>query len=174
MFFIEIEHYIPDHILLNKMATLDIAIIENPNFNNLFLRASGSGQARMTNILSRTPATFSSMFTLVSTMVSVFWFSPIAGLVLLITSIPELVIENIFAKKTYGIYARNSEVMRKRSVFRQLFSSPSPLTELRLYSTARYFIEKTRDLMQEFLSATRKDRKDYLIISSITLTLSQI
>jgi hypothetical protein len=84
---------------------------------------------------------------------------------LLFATIPELIVETQFGSVTYRIWWKTAELRRKRWTINSFFQSPESLTEIKLFSLTKHFIDKAAAFFWEFAhqeaDAEKKEDKTF-------------
>src|SRR3989344_3770951 len=149
-------------LVLGKRADLDIAVHENPKYQNLFQRVNDSGVWRLGGFLDRTFYMLQNSTELIIGGVIIFAFKPWLFFVVLIGLIPDLCIESKYSRTTWGIDAAKGDVKRRYWNLQNHFRNVSNLTELKLNQIAGNFIERISKLFRDFRGGEEKIERDRL------------
>jgi len=163
-----------DVLVLEKQADIDVAIHEDPQYQNLFNKVREQGIHRVQNFIERQFFIFQNIVEVViASMILIFseWW---VFLVIFIGTIPELIIEVRYGKDVWGIHGAKAEVRRKYREFSSHFFQLSSLVELKLFQNTKYFISIIRELLRSFHTEEMKSERKKLAHQSIALLFSQL
>jgi len=88
-----------------------------------------------------------------------FVINPVFSLLLIVTTIPELIVEVKFGSAYYRIWGQTMELRRKRSVFNDLFRSPETITEVKLLGVIDHFLTKSAEMFWSFVNLEIESEK---------------
>lgn len=134
------------HLLLRQATRLDLAHYEIPEFYDLLSRAQQSGSTYPVRAL----ASFTSflgqsvkLLTLAGLMIS---FSPLATLLLLLTSIPAFLIGVRFSSRRFKVMRRQTQSGRFADYLQRILTHQDFAKEIRLFNLTDYLLKKWYDV----------------------------
>ena len=147
-FYVFFGQYI--HLMfIEKRHSIDIQTYENVDFNNLVVRVNENEE----KILWFTDwffYIFGKVVILSSVALILFsyrwWFLP----VLVLSILPDLILQIKFGKIKYSIWDAKSEVKRKFNLLTGYFSDLASLTEIKIFKNKDYFKNSIRQLLSSF------------------------
>lgn len=144
-----------EFLFASQRANLDVAIEDNPELQNRVHRSTDSVY-RVTEFLHHGIALVRGLvaFTVASVIVGMFSF-PIFVLVL-ITTLPELLIGMRRGKVIWSVYEREGESRRRFSDYRNYLHSAASIRDLKLLGASSYFLKKFISLFDDFQSKELK------------------
>jgi ATP-binding cassette subfamily B protein len=126
--------------LARKIASLDLAIHDDPKRNDLLGRVRDQGLWRSSTFVSETPfQLLSATVQALAALGAIAYFSPWLALLVLVTTIPEFVVEHLAGEEVWSIWGADVETRRRYHAARGMLERPRDLVEVRLFQTARYF-----------------------------------
>ncbi|MCW6038600.1 ABC transporter ATP-binding protein/permease [Spirulina subsalsa FACHB-351] len=138
------------NILLRQATRLDLAHYEIPEFYDLLSRAQQSGSTYPVRAL----ASFTSflgqsvkLITLLSLMIS---FSPLATLLLLLTSIPAFLIGVKFSGKRFKVLRRQTQSGRFADYLQRILTHQDFAKEIRLFNLIDYLLKQWYNVKFKF------------------------
>jgi ABC-type multidrug transport system fused ATPase/permease subunit len=136
-------------MFIEKRHTIDIQTYENADFNNLVVRVNENEE----KILWFTDwffYIFGKVVILSSVALILFsyrwWFLP----VLVLSILPDLILQIKFGKIKYSIWDAKSEVKRKFNLLTWYFSDLASLTEIKIFKNKDYFKNSISQLLGSF------------------------
>ncbi|HEY9877890.1 MAG TPA: ABC transporter ATP-binding protein [Leptolyngbyaceae cyanobacterium] len=143
-------------LVLQKVAFFDdIALFETPDLLNL-LELTDKGLARLQRLAFIVAATMMGVFTFIPSVlvsVSIAWWVP---LVLLASSIPSIVVEMQYHKKSWRVEETEAGITRKMNIYAKTITSENYAKEVRLFSLQEVLLGRWRSLFEEmFLKMER-------------------
>lgn len=161
-----------DIFLLKIRESIDIAHIENPNFQDLMQRALRNGNWPIGEVvrMSLFIIWYLSSFIL-GTIISVN-FDPIIYLIVIVSAIPGFIVDMKFAGRDWNIWTKDSPEQRRYSDLREHIDQKQFLIETKLFQSGNKFISWMEDILNNFSNKLLKQEKSKLILSSITDALS--
>ena len=139
-----------DYLILQKAAQLDIAFYETPGFYDQLSRVRGEtwrahNLARLSiNIVSYSLSTLSILALLAR-------IHPLAVVVLLLVSAPNLFIKSHYAKQIFSLWNLRTPAQRMVNYLTDLLISPEAIKEVRLFGLQNPFLERFRLHWKVFL-----------------------
>ncbi len=160
-------------LLIRKKSDIDVAVHEDPKYNNLFNKVREQGIWRVQNFSDRQFFIFQNFLeVIISSVILAFGGWPIL-LVLITGTIPEIVVEAKYGRDIWGIYGAKGESRRKFWSLRGHFESLPSLLEMKLFQTSAHFVSIIKGILQNFHGEQKNIEKKKLIIQLITLSVSQ-
>ena len=147
-FYVYFAQYI--HLMfIEKRNNIDIQTYENVDFNNLVVRVNENEE----KILWFTDWFFFLFGKFIGLSAIVFilfnykwWFVPL----LVISIVPDLILQIKFGKIKYGIWDAKAEVKRKYNLLTWYFSDIASLVEIKIFKDKDYFKNKIHQLASSF------------------------
>jgi ATP-binding cassette subfamily B protein len=137
--------------LARKMATLDIAVHDDPKRKDLIERVREQGMWRAMSFAADTPfRLLGEGLTFFASVVAIGLWSPWLALLVALATIPELIAEHRAGSEVWGIWGADVEVRRRYNAARGLFEKARDLVEVRLFQTGRFLIGRITQLFREF------------------------
>lgn len=131
-------------------SKLDVEHYENSKYNDTIRKAKESFSGRIVNFLQRSTGLISDIISIVAGSFIVFLVSPILFIVILITSLPDFLLDIFFGKKKYGVWDSDTETRRNYWDTRRYLESDRYLKELKIFGSADYLIKKMSALLLNF------------------------
>jgi ATP-binding cassette subfamily B protein len=160
--------------LMRKAADVDIAAYETPKYNDLFTRVKENGVWRLQNFTERQFNVLQDIVQVVTATLILGLFKWWLVLVLLAGTLPELLVQIRYGKNVWGIYGAKAEVKRRYWSLRKHFDRDEAITELKLFQSTRYFVEKIRTLFLQFQTEQRTLEKKKLRLEIVATIVSQV
>jgi ABC-type multidrug transport system fused ATPase/permease subunit len=148
-----------DILLAQKMSSLDMATIEDPDFKDRFKkveRESGRRAWELAIPLSNVPNYF---FGLLSTLSLIFFFKPIVALLIFILTIPEFFVD---AKYTRLEYQFESSILPKYRLWGWMsfyLTSVRTFLETKILKLSPYFLTRMEEIRNEIYTKALKIRR---------------
>lgn len=149
-------------LIISKKGAIDMAIQEDPKYNDLFNRVREDGVDRIRSFLIRQMTTIISIIGVIVASLIIVSFKWWLLLIIIIGTIPELITETKYGQYIWSIYEGKSEVRRKYVNLREHFNWLNQLTELKLFQNISNFTERIRGLFLEFKNEQRKNERNRL------------
>ncbi len=161
-------------MVLDKLGRLDIAIHEDPKYQDLINKVREGGMWSINQFTDR-------QFYLIQNTIEVLLASSILAytqwwlfLILLLGTIPELVNELKYGRFAWTIYGSNSETRRKFFDLRYRFMFTNPVVELKLFQNAEHFTQLVKELIESFQKKEIKNEKVRIKYKLLAMLISQI
>lgn len=139
-----------------KIATIDIATIEQPEFGDLLMKAQRGigGMASVRDFSFSIIRDFTSFIIASIILIKVL---PVGFIILFCTMIPTFVLENIFSKKMFKIW--DLQIKSNRSIEMRLsaFRNKISLIEIKFYNVSNFLIKK----IQKFRLGKNTETDEY-------------
>ncbi len=172
-FYFELDEQF-EFLIIKRQAELDIAVHEDPTYNDLFNRVRENGLWRVQNFISREFYIFQNILEIIIAFIilaAVNWWLIV---VLLLCTIPEMIVQVKYGNYEWGVWAGHSEERRHYWVARGQFDVVSSLIELRLFQSVSYFIARLKELFGSVRSKQRKNERRRFIHQMLALILGQL
>ncbi len=150
-----------DILFIKKRAEIDIQKYEDPKFNDLVTKANEN----FYRVYSFTDFLVYALENIIQILIALFiiikykWW---VALILVISLIPDLIIEIKYGRSIYGIWGAKAEVKRKYFENRKHFFNIASLIELKIFNLKNYFITNIDNLLTSFNKEVIKtDKKKY-------------
>jgi ATP-binding cassette subfamily B protein/ATP-binding cassette subfamily C protein len=148
-----------DLLLAQKMSSLDMATIENPDFQDKFKkveRESGRRAWELAIPLSNVPNFF---FGLVSTFSLIFFFKPVVALIIFLLAIPEFFIDAKYTKLEYQFESSVFPKYRLWGWMSWYLTSARTFLETKILKLSPYFLRRMKDIRHEIFTQALKIRR---------------
>ena len=133
-----------------KFAYIDLEYYDDPETNDKLNKVKQNMRARPQQFLSQ----FFSFLEEVVIVISSLWifvlFSPIIIVVIVLTSVPELVINLIYGRRVWGIWDSKGEVNRDYGWSRSALIRETSLMEIRISKAREYLLDRIKSLYEGF------------------------
>ena len=138
--------------LMEKSAELSLSDFENPQVYNMLQLATREATSRPYQLFAQLVATISGAISLISvTVVVISWNSLVAVLVLLSPVLP-VIVNQIFAKRLWQVERERSEERRRGQYILALTTNDKTYKETRLFGLIPGFIHAYREMLARFYS----------------------
>ena len=144
-----------DGLILGKAARLDIAFYETPGFYDQLERAR-EGTWRVHNLARQSIGLVSHGVATLSTLALLATLHPLAALVLVLVSSPNLVMKSRYAKRIFGLWNLRTPASRMVSYLSDLLISRDAIKEVRLFGLQPLFLERFHSYWRAFLGEIRQ------------------
>lgn len=159
--------------VIKKRGEIDVAVHENPEYNDLFNKISEGGIWRTTNFLDRQFFLLENIaeviFASVILIISQWWIF----LVILLSAVPELIAEVRYGGTVWNIHSTRAEIKRKYWEVQNHFFSTNSVIELKLFQNTKHFLSIVRDLFLTFQKEERANERKRLKNELISLIVGQ-
>lgn len=142
--------------IMRKAKTLDLANFDLPEFYSKLENANQEVGKRPLQILS-------SLFSIVSLMISLIGFIVVLGSVLpwapfvvIILSIPSAIVRFGYRRKMFGYVRRRSAERRKMDYFSNLLVNKDLVKEVKLFHLGEFFIGRYNDVFKEYYKGLKE------------------
>jgi len=161
-------------LLLHKKATLDVAIHEDPKFNNLLNRVNEFGVYRIQNFVDRQFFVFQNIFELIIALFILSFANWWLLIVVLMGTIPELVTEIKYGNNIWSIWGGKAEDRRKYARLYGHFTDLRSIIELKIFQNIGYFIGLVQELFASFQNEQKKAERKRIVSQLISGSLAQL
>lgn len=159
-------------MIVAKSKDIDVASLENPAHNDLFQRVRESGYWRIQNFASRQFFIFQNILEAVIAAAILIFADWQIALIIIISAVPELIVEGRYGHWVWGIWSGRAEIRRRYWNIRRHFENIPSLTEIRISSSAQYFLEIIKELFQSFQNEEKKAARRHLTAKLISFVVS--
>ncbi|RLT37749.1 MAG: ABC transporter ATP-binding protein [Chloroflexi bacterium] len=161
-----------DGLILDKAARLDIAFYETPGFYDQLERAR-EGTWRVHNVARQSIGLVSHGLATLSTLALLATLHPLAAVVLVLVSIPNLVMKSRYAKRIFGLWNLLTPASRMVSYLSGLLVSRDAIKEVRLFGLQPLFLERFHAYWRTFLDEIRQilfaQERANLLVSTLSV-----
>lgn len=161
-------------LIIKKKGELDVAIHEDPKYNNLLNKVTEQGVWRMQNFIERQFYIFQNILeVIIASAIIIFlkwWILPI----ILLGAIPEFITEAKYGKDVWGIHTTRAETRRRYWDLHRHFNWLPSIIELKLFQNIPYFFSSIKELFQGFQQEEKKNEKKKLLYRLVSISFSQI
>ena len=134
--------------IMEHAASLDLVSYEDPHFYDKLERARVQGTDRI-GMIQATGRLVQEFITTVSLAASIFVFSPLILVTLILCTLPTFLNETHFAFLGYALNSQQTSSRREMEYFRVLGGSKESAKELRLFGLGSFLIDRYRALSNE-------------------------
>ncbi|HEY9762253.1 MAG TPA: ABC transporter ATP-binding protein [Trichocoleus sp.] len=147
-------------LVLQKVAFFDdIALFETPDLLNL-LELTDKGLARLQRLAFIVAATMMGVFTFIPSVLVSVSIAAWVPLVLLASSIPSIVVEMQYHKKSWRVEETEADITRKMNIYAKTITSENYAKEVRLFSLQEVLLGRWRSLFEEMFSKMERVRHE--------------
>jgi len=165
---LELSDGITDLIHIQSMA-LDLAYYENPLYQDTLHRAQSGGPTRVGMIVNDVVLIARSCVSFIAVGALIFSYLPFAGIILIGSAIPTMLVRIWHSRKLYDLNLRQTELIRKSTYYHTLLTHSHYAKEIRLFSLGSFF----RDLYNSTRQLTRVSKLDITRSKAIWDFISQ-
>jgi ABC-type multidrug transport system fused ATPase/permease subunit len=149
-------------LIIKKNGELDIAVHENPHYNDLLNKISENGVWRVQNLFERQVYLLQNIMEVCIASVILFSSAWWLFFIILVGTLPELLIEMWYGEAVWNIHSARAEIRRKFWDLKRHFDWLPSLTELKLFQNTTHFFSVIRTLYHSFLNEEElNDRKKF-------------
>lgn len=159
---------------LQKASELDITHYESLESSNTIQKAQDSYNWKPAEVINRTVYLSGGVISVIASMVIILNFSPLAFLIVVITTIPALVAHLKLGQGSWSIWEANATDRRRYYQSAELLSTENTLMELRIFRTRLYLLEVVREIYERFTNKEKKNAIRRTLIESLFGSLSTI
>ncbi|MBI4067731.1 ABC transporter ATP-binding protein, partial [Candidatus Gottesmanbacteria bacterium] len=152
---------------IDKMATLDLSIFEEPKNVGLANRAFNRFQFQFKYYLKAIVDVYSSFLKLLVSLVIFFYVSPILGGFIVLSNLIHIYINSRQAQGRFLIYRADDEIKRKFEYIVNTLFSKDTLPEIKLYKSFGFFKEKITRIYRQFTGHQLKIEKKHTIYNTL-------
>lgn len=159
---------------IEKTASLDISLFENQETSNIIQKASEAGEWRPREITNRFIWNIENIVSIIVSVGIVLSFSPLAFLVVVISTLPSLIANAKLGVGSWGIWNANATDRKRYWWTMDYLQKVDSLKEIRIFRTKNYLIDLVKGIYNGFFEKERKNEERRSIIQSIFGNLSEI
>jgi ABC-type multidrug transport system fused ATPase/permease subunit len=165
--FIKFNNFI-EIFTLKKRGEVDIAHVENPEFQDLSLRAFNNGVYPITQIIEISFDNTRRLFLFVVSAGAILLIDWRIFTITILTAIPSFIIELTYGGSMWMIWGENSREQRQFSEFRKYFVQKFPIIEAKLFQLHPTFLAKSAQILLNFFNKQIKleKKRTWLILSA--------
>ena len=147
-----------------KLATLDIAHLENPEAQDLIAKARDTMLWRPPDMLRSFSYFFSSVVSSIASFIILISFGFWIPFVVLLSAIPLLVLRAKYGTIQWSIWGSGAPGIRKLWYFSNLLSTPTALREMKIFKSSEELLRKFKNTQDHLFELNRKPLKNYVRI----------
>lgn len=151
-----------EQLIYAKLGTLDIATIEQPDFQDTLYQIQSRGVSGIIAINFWLFTLIRQTFRVVIALSVLFAVTKIGLLILILSSIPIYFYESWRSKKLGKVFQSQSETNRKAGSRLGAFNNKDALIEVKFYGLANYFLKKIKDIRIDHHYHLAKDDRQIL------------
>lgn len=157
-----------------KMASLDLATVEDPSKNDLFAKVRENGFWRIQNFVERQFYVAQNLLEIglasAILLAADWWVLPLV----VATAAPSLVVELAYGREVWGINTSSSQVRRRFWEYNRHFVQLSSLIEMKIFRSASFLYGRMDQLLKQFRNAERGNEHTRLLRGIAATTLAQV
>ncbi|HQV64904.1 MAG TPA: ABC transporter ATP-binding protein [Candidatus Paceibacterota bacterium] len=135
-----------EQLVYKKISNLDIATIEQPDFQDTLYQINSRGIAGMININFWLFTLIRQGFRVIVSLFILFSLSKLGLLILVLSALPIYIYESWRAKRLGKIFASQTETNRKAGSRVGAFNNKDALIEVKFFGLGNYFLEKIKGI----------------------------
>ena len=143
-------------LVLEKKGEIDVAVYENPKYNDLFQTVQENGWWRLQNFADRQFYVFQNILEVIIALIVLSFSHWWLLVVLFLGTIYELISEIKFGRDVWNIHSGNAVDRRKFYSFLTHFTTLNSLIELKLFQNTGHFISLIKDILFSFREKERR------------------
>ena len=142
--------------IMNKAKDMDLGKFDLPEFYEKLENAGREADRRPIQILDATFNIASTLISMVSFIVVLWFVSPAAPFIIAAVSIPTAIVNFIYRRKNVSYMRRRSKDRRQMQYYSDLITNKDMVKELRLFGTADTFIGKFSAVFKKYFGGIKK------------------
>ena len=146
-----------EQLVYKKISNLDIATIEQPDFQDMLYQINSRGIAGMININFWLFTLIRQGFRVTLSLFILFTLSKLGLLILVLSAFPIYIYESWRAKRLGKIFASQTETNRKAGSRIGAFNNKDALIEVKFFGLGNYFLEKIKGIRLSHHNHLSKD-----------------
>ena len=150
----QVQHHV-DYLLLKKAAQFDLAFYESSAFYDQ-LDFARRESYRAFNLAFLATDSVGILLSLVLMVSLVTQFHPLAGVVMLLISAPQLIVNSQYAKDMFVLLNRQTPAQRMVNYLAELLIEREAIKEIRLFGLQQPFLDRFQQFWQTFMAETAK------------------
>lgn len=157
-------------LLLKQAVYLDLAHYELPEFYDLLSRAQQSGSTYPVRALTYFTTFLGQTLKLLTLLGLIISFSPLATIILVLSSFPAFMISVQFSGKRFKILRKQTQNGRFADYLQRILTHQDFVKEIRLFNLSNHLLEKWRQIRWEFnTEAEEMSRQQFFALISSNL-----
>lgn len=165
--FLRLQDYL-DVLVLKKRSSFDIAQIENPKFLNKIQRAFNSGINPLIALFDFQIANLEVLTGIIVGSIAAATIDWRVFILVLITSLPNFIVEIKYGGRLWGIWSENSPELRRYQDLRKFFVAKIGIIDSKLNNLGSRFSEFVRKILADFTNKQLKNDNKKTKIKIIT------
>jgi ATP-binding cassette subfamily B protein len=152
-----VQGFVQSKVLHKVAAFDDIVLFESPDLLNL-LQLAEKGIARLQRLSFIVAATLMGIFTFIPSVlvsITINWWVP---LVLLLSSIPSIIVEMKYHKKSWRVEETQAGVTREMDIYARVLTGDAYAKELRLFSLQAVLLDRWQGLFERMFGRMERVR----------------
>lgn len=137
-------------LIMNKLTLLDLATIENSDFQTKFENVKSSASYRPTNMILNIFYSTQGLVQLSIAAISVFFLNWIFALIILATALPTFIYQSKTSRKIYDVWSENSPYRKRFTYIFWRLVEPESIKELRLFGVNKHYTKEGAELNEKF------------------------
>lgn len=160
-------------LAIKKKGDIDVAVHENPKFNDLFNKVSENGIYKAPEFIERQFFIMQNFIEVLIASIIIFSFEWRVFLIVFLGTFPELIFGIIYGSDVWAIHGAKAEIRRRFWNLRGHFNALPRIIELKTFQNTKYFLSSIRQLFTNFIDEQKKTEKKNFINQFISLAFSQ-
>lgn len=160
-------------LAIKKKGDIDVAVHENPKFNDLFNKVSENGIYKAPEFIERQFFIMQNFIEVLIASIIIFSFEWLVFLIVFLGTFPELIFGIIYGSDVWAIHGAKAEIRRRFWNLRGHFNALPRIIELKTFQNTKYFLSSIRQLFTNFIDEQKKTEKKNFINQFISLAFSQ-
>lgn len=160
-------------LAIKKRGEIDIAVHENPKFNDLLNRISEKGMYGAQNFIERQFYLTQNLIEFAIASIIILSFKWWIFIIIFAGAIPEFAVGIIYGQDVWGIHNAKAEVRRKYWNLRKHFDYIPSVIELKTFQNTKHFLSIIKELYRSFLEEQIKNERKRIINEFIAVFISQ-
>lgn len=171
--YMSLDYYLTN-IFVRKISKLDTEHFENSKTNNLIKKVDDSVPWKPREFISRAAWLLGDLVRIIASIVIVLNFSFLAFLLVVITALPNLVINFKLGRSSWGIWDASTETRRTFWATKSILTWQESIMELRIFQSRNYLIKLLTDTYDSFFQKEKSVEVRRATISSLVGNLSTL
>ena len=143
--------------IIQKQHDLDIATIEQPEFQDMLYQVRSRGESAMTSILWWFFALIRDSISVIIALVIIATYTKIGLGIILIATVPIYFYESWRGRRLAKIWTSRSEANRKAGMKVAIFGNKESVLEIKFFDVAKFFKLKIKNIRDEISTLLTKD-----------------
>ncbi len=160
-------------LTIKKYSEIDVALHENPKYNDLFNKISENGNWRACNFADSQFYILKSIIEVIVASSILIYSNPNIFLMIFLGTIPELIAGIYYGKRVWTIHTSKAETRRRFWDVKNHFMGPSSLIELRLFQNTGFFLNIIKELFSNFRKEEYKNNKKNFLTQILSTIISE-